>query len=143
MDTPEIDVLVSGCFNVLHAGHCELLEFAAQYGRVTVGINGDEYLQKKYGKNAIPLLNRAYVLRSCRYVDEVVFFNESNPSDLILRLRPKYFVRGPDYEGKALAEADALEATGTSLIIHNARKIHDSSQIVPALEPFVFEPLAL
>lgn len=126
----------------MHAGHVELFEFASHYGKVTVGINGDEYMKIKYGDKAIPLLNRAYVLQSCRYVDEVVFFNEPDPSQLILKLRPKYFVRGPDYAGVDLPELDALRAVGTTLIIHNAKKIHSSSAIVPSLDQSVFEPVA-
>ncbi len=140
---PNAEVLVSGTFNIMHAGHVQLLEFAAHYGRVTVGINGDEYMRVKYGDKAIPLLNRAYVLRSCRYVEEVVFFNEPDPSELILKLRPKYFVRGPDYTGVDLPELDALRSVGTTLIFHNGKKIHSSSAIVPSLEPELFEVLDL
>jgi cytidyltransferase-like protein len=140
---PGAEVLVSGTFNVMHAGHVQLLEFASHYGKVTVGINGDEYMKLKYGDNAIPLLNRAYVLESCKYVHNVVFFNEPDPSQLILKLRPKYFVRGPDYAGVDLPELDALKAVGTTLIIHNTEKIHSSTKIVPFLERRAFEPLAL
>jgi cytidyltransferase-like protein len=136
---PGAEVLVTGTFNVMHAGHVELFEFASQYGKVTVGINGDDYMKVKYGDKAIPLMNRAYVLRSCRYVEDVVFFNEQDPSQLILKLRPKYFVRGPDYSGVELAEKDALKAVGTTLVIHQAKKIHNSSQISPSLEKDAFE----
>lgn len=125
----------------MHAGHVELFEFASHYGKVTVGINGDEYMKIKYGDKAIPLLNRAYVLKSCRYVEDVVFFNEPNPSQLIMKLRPKYFVRGPDYAGVDLPELDALKAVGTTLIIHQTKKIHNSSQISPWLEKDAFEPV--
>ncbi len=132
---PQAEVLCTGTFNVMHAGHVELLEFASKHGKVTVGINGDEYLQKKYGTYAIPLLQRAYVLRSCRYVDKVVFFNEDDPSALIRKLRPRYFVRGPDYLGKILPEQDALEAVGTILLLHNVQKINSSSMIALGAKP--------
>ena len=127
----------------MHAGHVQLFEFASRYGKVTVGINGDDYLQRKYGELAVPLMNRAYVLNSCRYVDNVVFFNEDNPSQLILKLRPIYFVRGPDYAGIDLPEQDALESVGATLIIHNAEKIGSSTKINPSLSRRAFEPLAL
>ena len=140
---PSAEVLVTGTFNVMHAGHVELFEFASQYGKVTVGINGDEYMRVKYGDYAIPLMNRAYVLNSCRYVNDVVFFNEQDPSQLILKLRPRYFVRGPDYTGVDLPELDALRAVGTTLIIHPGSKIQNSSAIVPSLEKDVFAPRLL
>lgn len=140
---PGADVLVTGTFNVMHAGHVELFEFASHYGKVTVGINGDDYMRVKYGDHAIPMMNRAYVLNSCRYVNDVVFFNEQDPSQLILKLRPKYFVRGPDYDGVDLPELDALRSVGTTLIIHQTKKILNSSRIVPSLERDVFEPRLL
>ena len=63
--TSQVDVLVTGTFNVMHAGHVELLEFASRFGRVTVGLNADSYLYSKYGEDkTVPLLNRAYVLSS-------------------------------------------------------------------------------
>lgn len=135
------EVLVTGKFNFCHAGHIQLFEFASKYGKVTVGINGDEYMKTQYGDKTIPLLNRAYVIKSCRFVDEVVFFNEKNPSDLILKLRPKYFIRGPDYFNKILPEAEALQAVGAKLIIHNVDKIYNSSELTPQLEKQAFEAL--
>lgn len=139
---PRADVLVSGCFNILHAGHVDLLEFASRYGEVTVGINGEEYMKKKYGEYAMPLLSRSKVLKACRYVNDVVFFNEDEPSELIKRLRPRYFVRGPDYSGIVLTESAALEAVGSTLIIHQDTKIHDGSNIIKGLEPDFFNSFA-
>ena len=66
------EVLVTGTFNLVHPGHIRLLEFASNYGRVTVGINADAFLKEKYGDAAIPLIDRSFVLQSIRYVDEVI-----------------------------------------------------------------------
>lgn len=126
----ECEVLVTGTFNLMHAGHVQLLEFASQYGKVTVGVNSDAYLKKKYGDKAIPLQQRAYVLRSCRFVDKVVAFREEDPSALILRAKPKIFVRGPDYAGVELPEQAALDAVGAKLIVHHTTKIASSSQLL-------------
>ena len=41
-------VLVNGTFNIVHAGHCELFEFASRYGDLIVGINSDRYVYDKY-----------------------------------------------------------------------------------------------
>jgi rfaE bifunctional protein nucleotidyltransferase chain/domain len=135
------EVLVTGTFNVLHAGHCELLEFASRLGRVTVGINADPYLVKKYGDKAIPLNNRAYVLKCNRFVDEVVFFKEDNPAKLIKKLKPKYFVRGPDYAGVELPEQDALDSVGAKVVIHRVDKIHSSTEIVSGAPSSWFESI--
>lgn len=128
------EVLVTGTFNLLHPGHVELLEFASSLGRVTVGLNGDKYQKAKYGNLAIPLVRRAYVLQSCKYVSDVVFFNEDNPSELIRKLRPRLFVRGPDYYGVNLLEQAALDEVGARLVIHDIEKIYDSSILSTMLE---------
>ena len=125
---------MTGTFNLMHAGHVELLEFASRFGHVTVGVNADSYLHSKYGKDmTVPLMNRAYVLSSCRYVDDVVVFTDDEPSSLILQLRPRVYVRGPDYAGKQLVEQSALDQVGAELIIHQSEKIHDSSSLVASL----------
>lgn len=133
------DVLVTGTFNVLHAGHVELLEFASQHGSVTVGINSDAYLHGKYGEDkTVPMLNRAYVLQALRCVDEVVIFTQDDPSELIRQLRPRIFVRGPDYAGVELPEQDALDDIGAQLVVHCAEKIQNASTLVGIVSPSAF-----
>lgn len=135
-------VLVTGTFNILHAGHIELLEFANNFGSVTVGINGQQYQVEKYGEYAVPLVNRAKVLRACRYVDQVVFFNEPDPSKLIRRLKPDFFVRGPDYINVSLPEQEALNDVGAELIVQNAEKIANSSDLSAVIPDFILKPIA-
>lgn len=138
---PGAEVLCSGHYNVTHSGHLMLFEFAAQYGSLTVALNGDEANKRKYGDLAVPLINRAHVVGALRCVDNVVFFNENDPRELILKLRPKYFVRGPDYSGVPLIEQSALDEVGCKLIIHQTSKIFNSSKLMPAVDLEAFKPL--
>lgn len=124
------EVLITGHFAVMHAGHVQLFEFGSQYGKVTVGLNGDEQARIKYKDLAVPLIDRAYVVSSCKYVDNVVFFNEATPAELILRLKPKFFIRGPDYWNQTLPEQEALDTVGAKLIIQPATKIFNSSELL-------------
>jgi cytidyltransferase-like protein len=133
------DVLVSGCFNTLHHGHIDLLEFAARLGEVTVAVNNDSYIKQKYGKYAISLVNRTRCLMACRYVHNVIVFNEFDPSKIIYKTKPNIFVRGPDYSGKALPEQQALIDVGCKLVIHQANKVANSSEIVQGLDPGLFD----
>lgn len=136
----QCEVLVSGTFNVVHAGHCELFEFANKYGRVTVGLNAQKYVGRKYKSHAVPLINRAFVLRCNRFVEEVVVFLEEHPGKLIRRLKPSYYVRGPDYAGSELPEQDALDEVGAKVIICRKPKIGSSTQLVKQLPNDVFLP---
>lgn len=129
----DVEVLVTGTFNLVHAQHVQLLEFASRWGRVTVGINADPYVQRKYQDLAIPLVNRSYVLRSNRFVDDVVVFPEDEPSRLIRRLRPKYYVRGPDYRDVDLPEQPALDEVGCKLIIRPGKHEFSSTELAASL----------
>lgn len=137
----ETDVLVTGTFNILHAGHIRLLEFASRYGLVTVGINSDSYLIKKYGDQTVNLVDRSYVLRSNRFVNKVVVFNEPTPCKLIRKLKPSYFVRGPDYKDVDLPEAEALRQVGCKLVIHPGDKEYNSSDLVEIADKSIFKKL--
>jgi len=109
-------VLCSGHYNIVHKNHVELFKYASTLGPVVVGINCDEVNTKKNGSRAVPAADRAYVLNSIRYVREVVIFTEPNPSELILHLRPRYLVKGPDYRDKYLPEEAACLIAGTQIL---------------------------
>jgi len=121
-------------------GHIQLFEYASRYGAVTVGINTDPYLIQKYGNLTIPCVNRAYVLRSIKYVDRVVTFSEEEPSALIRRLRPNFFIRGPDYCGVELPEAAACADVGTQIIIQCADKLYSGGTLAASLPASAFIP---
>jgi D-beta-D-heptose 7-phosphate kinase/D-beta-D-heptose 1-phosphate adenosyltransferase len=124
------DVLVTGTFNILHAGHVDLMEYASTFGRVTVGVNGDQYQMRKYGKLMVPAEQRRRCIEACRYVEGgAVVFEEDDPSSLIRLLRPRVFVRGPDYSGVLLPEQPALNEVGCLLIVQPAVKIASSTAI--------------
>lgn len=121
---------MTGTFNLCHADHCRLLAYAGRFGRVTVGINAQSYLDEKYGPRAVAEADRTLVLESNRWVSEVVVFEESEPSALIRKLRPKYYVKGPDYEGVRLPEEAALLEAGTTLLIRPGIRKYSSTELV-------------
>ena len=135
------EVLVTGTFSIVHAGHVRLLEFASRYGSVTVGINADPYLRKKYGDKAVPLIDRTYVLSSNKFVDKVIVFMEDTPAKLIKKLKPKVYVRGPDYLNVELPEQEALTSVGAHVIIQPAVKEYSSTELVENLPEKVFKKL--
>ena len=135
------EVLVTGTFNIIHPGHIRLLEFAKRYGKVTVGINSDSYLINKYGEQTISLIDRTYALKALRYVDDVIVFFEEEPSKLIKNLKPKYYIKGPDYSIETLPELAAINAVGARLIIHPTEKEYSSSELVKHLPKSCFDIL--
>jgi len=129
-----VDVLCSGSFNIVHAGHVRLFEYASSLGDLTVAINGDRYQKIKYGPLAVPAEHRIYVLEACKYVSQVLVFEENEPSGLILRTKPKVFVRGVDYKGVMLPEKSALDMVGCRLVIHEVPRLGSSRQLCAGFE---------
>lgn len=123
-------VLINGTFNIVHAGHCELFEFAFKYGNVFVGINGDEYVKNKYKEKAIPVNERIQVLSSNKYIHKVIVFEEENACELLKRVRPKYYIKGPDYLNKDYPEIKTAKELNINIIIHERIKINSSSKIL-------------
>lgn len=71
-------VLTNGVFDLLHAGHIEILKKCKELGTyLIVAIDSDERVKKIKGKSR-PIYSekeRKFILESIKYVDEVVIFN--------------------------------------------------------------------
>lgn len=98
-------VWVNGTFDVLHIGHIKLLEFAKNYGDVRVGVDTDERVKEKKGKDRPfnSLKDRMDFLSSLKFVDSVTFFGSDD--ELISRIKeynPDFMVIGGDYKGKKI-----------------------------------------
>ena len=96
----ETVVFTNGCFDILHKGHITYLQQAAALGEhLIIGLNADESVKKLKGEGR-PVnseSDRAFMLNSLRFVDEVVIFNEETPLELLKCLEPDILVKGGDY----------------------------------------------
>jgi rfaE bifunctional protein nucleotidyltransferase chain/domain len=94
-------VFTNGCFDLLHIGHIQLLEYSKSLGDyLIVGLNSDESVKNLKGQNR-PVNNqetRKKILESIKYVDEVMIFDTPTPLPLIELIRPEYVVKGGDYK---------------------------------------------
>jgi len=95
-------VFTNGCFDILHAGHVAVLEFAKSKGDVLIlGLNTDDSVrrQKKAANRPInKQSDRALTVAALEAVDAVVFFDEDTPYNLIKSLKPDVLVKGGDYK---------------------------------------------
>ena len=92
-------VFVSGCYDLLHAGHVEFFTQAKALGDyLIVSFASDEVLLKYKGrKSALPEDNKRFLLESLRMVDEVVSSSNSDDpifdfKDNFIRLKPQILV---------------------------------------------------
>ena len=126
-------VFTNGCFDIVHLGHLELLEFCCNQGKVIVGINSDDSVRrlKGPGRPIHSVEERIKMLESIKFVDEVHVFDEDTPYRLIKELRPDIIVKGGDYEinqvvGRDLAEVQIFkfkEGFSTTRIIDKLKSL--------------------
>lgn len=108
-------VFTNGCFDILHRGHIAYLEKAKALGDVlVVAVNSDASVRRLKGPDrpVNTLEDRMRVLASLACVDHVVAFGEDTPVDLIRAVRPHVFVKGGDYEGRDVPEAQVMRELG-------------------------------
>lgn len=97
-------IWVNGCFDILHRGHIELFKYAKSLGdRLIVGIDGDKRIKSAKG-NDRPincLEDRIEILKSIKYIDDVVHFDSDEALDkAVLLSGADIMVVGSDYIGK-------------------------------------------
>lgn len=113
-------VFTNGVFDILHAGHVQILQQCRDLGdALVVGLNTDESVRRLKGPNRPinPLEDRAAVIAALRCVDAVVSFGENDPSAVLDRLRPDIHVKGGDYDAEKMPETPIVRAYGGKVVI--------------------------
>lgn len=94
-------VFTNGCFDILHAGHVSVLEFARSKGdELIVGLNSDASVRRLKGptRPVNTQADRALVLAALESVSAVCIFEQDTPYELIKTVRPDVLVKGGDYK---------------------------------------------
>lgn len=106
MTTGNKTVFVNGTFDVLHAGHLALLNYAKSLGDyLVVGIDTDDRVKEKKG-SARPVNSaedRALMLVNLKAVDEVRYFSsDSELESMVKSVKPDIMVVGSDWKNKSV-----------------------------------------
>jgi cytidyltransferase-like protein len=96
--------MVDGAFDPLHRGHIEYFRAAAQQLDVPLLCNvaSDRYVRTKH----VPLLaedDRAVVVDAIRFIS-YTHINQFDTETVLRELRPKYYVKGKDWDGRLPAD---------------------------------------
>ena len=86
-------IVVSGGFDPIHSGHIRLIKEARALGdMLIVGINSDEWLERKKGRAFMPWQERLAVLNNLKPVDEVYTFDDEDGTacHLLQQVRAHY-----------------------------------------------------
>ena len=130
-------VFTNGHFDLLHLGHLDYLEKARALGdALFVGINGDTSTRrlKGPGRPLVPALERARLVAALRPVTVVLIFEAETATALIELLRPEVYVKGGDYQLKALPERPAVERYGGQVILIDYLPDHSTSQLIARIK---------
>ena len=111
--TPKKIVICSGGFDPIHSGHIEYLKAAKSLGDIlVVGLNSDEWLERKKGRAFMTFTERQAIIYNLRFVDSVIGFDDSDDSayELIEKIKSLHhedkiiFCNGGDRTNKNIPE---------------------------------------
>jgi len=123
----------NGCFDILHAGHINLLRQAkSMCDFLFVGINNDESVRLNKG-NVRPYNNietRSLIMSSLSFVDFVIVFDERTPLNLIEFIEPKFIFKGSDYKLKEVVGYNFVKKNNGKIIIIQNYKQYSTTDII-------------
>lgn len=107
---PEPCVLIGGVFDPLHAGHLAYIEAARTFGPVACAVSDAPAKHPPL----VPLAERARLLAM---LTRGTVLHDWTIPEAIRYLKPKYYVKGKDWEGKLPAdEVEACQRHGVEII---------------------------
>ena len=97
-----MNVITYGTFDMFHIGHLNLLKRAKKLGnKLIVGVSTNEFNAKKGKKTLIPFKERIEIVKSIKYVDEVIpEYSWDQKIEDIKKHNIDIFVIGSDWKGK-------------------------------------------
>lgn len=116
-------VTTNGCFDILHAGHVQNLEWSRAQGDIlVVGVNSDRSVRanKGPGRPVNGERDRALVLAGLAAVDYVLIFGAKNPIPWLALVKPSIHIKGKGSEKKVklfLPEQAVVEKYGGRVLL--------------------------
>lgn len=119
--------LVTGTFNVLHAGHIRLLKYAKEISDyLIVAVNSDK---SDSNKSLVKQKLRLENLKSLDWVDKSFIWNRS-VYELIKKYRPTYVVKGKEHQNKFNIEKEIVKKYKAKLIFGSDQFSFSSSDLI-------------
>lgn len=111
-------VTLNGSFDLLHAGHLEIIYAASQQADVLiVALNSDSSIKayKSPDRPIIELKDRALMMSALKFVDYVTWFDETDPINILKTIKPNVHTNGAEY-GTDCIEAETVKSFGGNVI---------------------------
>ena len=106
-------VYTAGTFDMLHANHLKMLEYAKSLGDILiVGVNTDELVAQYKSEPIVPFEERIALVKALKYPDVVIPQKSLDHTQKVQDLHFDVFVIGDDWRGKY----DSLQKLGVSVV---------------------------
>ncbi len=124
-----------GCFDIVHPGHIQYLQFAKSQGNLLiVSLTADPNVNKGVARPLIPQDLRAASVAALECVDFVHVNPDPTAVELLQALRPDVYVKGREYETnhdpRFLAERDAVTGHGGRVIFSSGDVVYSSTALI-------------
>lgn len=110
---------LNGSFDLMHAGHLYIIhEASKQADCLIVALNSDASIRQYKGatRPIVSLDYRLQMMAALEFVDYVTWFDETDPCQLLSKIKPDVHVNGAEY-GENCIEADTVKMHGGKLYI--------------------------
>ena len=128
--------MIHGVFDIIHYGH--ILYFKEAKSKVDyliISITSDKFVNKGPGKPIFNLKKRIEVLKSIKYIDEVIVSDYKTAVNNLKTIKPDYYIKGKDYKNlkndlsrQILVEKKTVEQYGGKILFTKS-ELHSSSSI--------------
>jgi D-glycero-beta-D-manno-heptose 1-phosphate adenylyltransferase len=126
-------VTTNGCFDILHVGHVNYLEYAKSLGDLLiVGINSDRSVRRNKGpmRPIVHERERAKMVASLKPVDAVFIFDDTTPTAWLAKLKPNVHVKGGDRSIDEIVEKNAVQKYGGKIAIAPHTKGKSTTSVI-------------
>ena len=130
-------VLTNGCFDLLHAGHVQLLAASKRLGDVlVVAIDDDRSVKalKGAGRPVIRAKERVQILSALDSVDHVVVFAAGELESIIKTLKPSVLTKGSNYTSDRVYGHELMEEIDGRVVLIPITENFSSSRIIDTIQ---------
>jgi rfaE bifunctional protein kinase chain/domain/rfaE bifunctional protein nucleotidyltransferase chain/domain len=128
-----------GCFDIVHPGHIQHLQYAKSLGdELVVTVSADSHVHKGVDRPLIPDDLRASSVAALECVDWVYVNPHPTAVELLEEIQPDIYVKGKEYERNSdprfLAERDAVARHGGRVVFSSGDVVYSSTSLIDAME---------